>query len=242
MDGPTPRQVEDALRAVRAGDDAALLAFFKLLIRGKVLILVRRPGWWRGWWRARDEVLDVLMFGTEEGDTIPFFTSEERIAETYAENPGIARRYRVLEVEPRALFAMTSGQRLVLNPNWPYGKVFPPGVVDRLLEAADDSVTVIHTGEAPPLPPGAMSVLVKRLDTIPGVHAAHYGWVYFPPGPRQLIIMLVAEDVASVDAAFGGTLTHRLPDGRELEVWIKPPGEEHLLAGIPPFYVREQRA
>ncbi|GII52075.1 hypothetical protein Pth03_04640 [Planotetraspora thailandica] len=206
-------------------DDDTLLEFFALLLDGTVFVLAR-PG------QQGEPPIALLMLGSEDGDFMPCFTSWAKTRDTRAALPDVAAAYEVGEVETRAFLGSTWGRGVVLNPHSPDSLTFEPGMVDRLIDAVDDTVTVLRTGDVT-LPGEILTELARRLDATPGVLSAHVGWIYYPPGPQQLTMVVLARDPGSVD-----TTPYRLPGGEEIHILTPATAEGNLLSSVPPFYVR----
>ena len=125
---PTPLE---RMLAAAAQDPAERPAFTQALLTGHVYVLGGLGG---------PTVSGVVQPGTNaqlanfvdsEGPFVPFFTSETAMQASLSARPGTRPNYLVLQC--RALFEMTTGSRLVLNPDGPNGKIYLPFEIDALV-------------------------------------------------------------------------------------------------------------
>src|SRR5712691_8934358 len=106
----------------------------------------------------------VMTWSDQDGAITPFFTSEAALRRTLAVRPESDPRF--LRLKSRDLFEMTKGQRLVLNPDGPSGKVYLPHEVEALLAGKEPGRTTevlqaqrqVLVGAAAHLPPELPSV------------------------------------------------------------------------------------
>lgn len=108
-----------------ADDPAAGPVFYRELMESKVLIVPagEKPRIVNGVVRANSQIsIANLMFDGKPH--VPFFSSEKRVP----------AGTEFLMLDARALFEITCGAPLVLNPGQPYGKQFLPDEVARLLD------------------------------------------------------------------------------------------------------------
>lgn len=235
MDEASPDEVEAALRRAMDGGDDSLVAFFATLLRGHVVILAR-PGRKK---RPAEPPI-VLQFFTIDGeDHIPIYTSPAKVAATRAAHPGMIDGSPLMTIDPRGLFSMTWGRHFILNPHSDDSVDFPPGQIDRLMDAVDGTFTMMRVGSADDVPPSVVEKITRWLDQVPGVRAAHLGWRYYPSQDRKTIMVVILDDPGDLPAA-----TLDFPPGSaleqavQIEILAPGPGGMNLLEDVPPFYVR----
>jgi hypothetical protein len=181
----------------------------------------------------------------DQGRITPFFSSESMVRATVAAWPGT--NPNLLRLGCRALFELTTGSRLVLNPHGPYAKIFVPAEIDALLRGDEPYMTteLIQTerqlvvGAAARVPPALLGVLSRFLAQRPVVQAARFGWVKHPDGHQGYFMVVVASDREAAMAGFGSVQISELTHGDTLDVIVVPPNEENrMLSNVAPFYVR----
>jgi SseB protein N-terminal domain/SseB protein C-terminal domain len=239
----------EQLLVVAAEDPAERPAFARAMLDSEVHVLgsLSRPA-------VEGEAqpgtsMDVLTWSDQDGPITPFFTSEAALQRTLAARPGTDPRF--VRLKSRDLFQMMKGQRLVLNPNGPSGKIYLPGEVEALLTGNEPGLTPevlqagreVFVGEAAHVPPELPEVLARFFTRRPDVEAAHLGWIAHPDGQRGYLLVVVTKNR---EAAMDGFETVQIGDiiGDEtLDVMFSAPGaEEHLLTSVPPFYTRVPQA
>lgn len=187
----------------------------------------------------------LLAMTDQEGSITPFFTSERMLQATLASSPGTDPRF--LRVPCRALFEMTQGSRLVLNPHGPHGKVFVPDEIAALLSGGQPGVTTetlsagrqVTVGAAAHVPPELPAVLTRFFAQRPVVEAAHLGWIAHPDGHTGYLMVVTAPDREQAMDGFGTLQVSELTGGTTLDVIVVPPGGNNYLADVvAPFYTR----
>ncbi|QXC59901.1 enhanced serine sensitivity protein SseB C-terminal domain-containing protein [Aquihabitans sp. G128] len=226
-----------------ARDPAERPAFSQLLLASDVFVLGTMDQPPVDGVAQAGAMANLLSFTDADGSFTAFFSSEATVELTVAARPGTDPRF--LRLPCRALFELTKGARLVLNPDAPYGKVFLPSEVaalgrgaepglDRQVLQAERQVLVgvpVHT------PPALPEVLARFLVQRPTVEAAHLGWIAHPDGHTGFLMVLLAGDRDAAMAGFGSLQIGELTEGETLDVMVVAPGtRDHLLANIPSFY------
>lgn len=187
----------------------------------------------------------LTAFGDGEGQFTPFYTSEQRIRETLAARPGTNPRY--LRLNCRALFEMTAGARLVLNPDSPYGKVFVPEEIAALLTGREAGMTTetlpaereVMVGAPAHVPPQLPPALSRFFAQRPVVEAAYLGWIVHPDGHSGYLLVIVAADREQAISGFGTMQIGELTGGPTVDVLVVPPAEPNVLEQVVgPFYAR----
>ena len=225
-----------------ATDPARRPEFFRALMASQVFVL--------GWanqppLRGRAQVgtsVNVLGWRDESGPITPFFSSEETLQITLDRRPGTERRY--VGMPARTLFEMARGNRLVLDPDAPYGRTFAAEEVAALLDGREigdviQKDTAVRVGAAAYIPPDLPRVLRDYFGKRP-VARAHLGWILYPEtGEEGYLVVVVAEDRDAAMRGFGMLQLADVTGGRMVDAIVVPPGQrEHLLSNVPPFFER----
>ena len=191
---------------------------------------------------------NILFLHDAEGPITPFFTSEDALRHTVSVRPETDPQY--LRMPCRALFEMTQGARLVLNPDAPYGKVYLPDEVASLLAGTEIGLDAhvlrageqVRVGVPAHIPPALPEVLARYLVQRPAVSAAHLGWIAHPDGHQAFLVVIVATDRDAAMDGFGTLSIGELTEGQPFEVIVASPDEpHHALSSVPPFYVRPEQ-
>jgi hypothetical protein len=187
--------------------------------------------------------LQVLNF--EDGPITPFFTSQRMLEATLAECPWMDPRF--LRLACGALFEMTQGSRLILNPHGPYAKIYTPAETAALVAGDEAGLTAqvvgagqqIFVGAAAHIPPELPAVLSRFFAQRSVVEAAYLGWVAHPDGHTGYLLVLITSDGNEAMSGFGALQIGELTGGPAVDIAVVPPGGHHHLDGVvPPFYVR----
>ena len=187
----------------------------------------------------------LLTWSDQDGPITPFFTSEAALQRTVAARPGTDPRF--LRLSSRDLFQTMKGQRLVLNPDGPSGKVYLPAEVEALLTGNEPGLTPevlqagrqVFVGEPAHVPRELPEVLARFFTRRPDVEAAHLGWIAHPGGQRGYLLVVVTDNGEAAMEGFGTVQIGDIIGDETLDVMFSPPGgKEHLLTSVPPFYTR----
>lgn len=235
----------ERLLAAAAQDPAERPAFTRALLDSDVYVLgtlaqpavdgVAQPG----------TSIGIVSISDGEGPIMPVFTSEASLQATLAALPGTDPRF--VRLKCRALFEMTGGSRLVLNPHGRYAKVFLPDEIEALITGREPGLTTeqleaerrVLVGSPANIPPGLLEVLARFLVQRPVVERAHFGWIVHPDGQAGYLMVVVAEDKDAAMAGFGSVQIGQLTGEETLDVMVVAPGTpEHVLSSVPPFYRR----
>jgi hypothetical protein len=242
----TPNELERRLAAA-ATDPAERPAFARALLESEVFVLgtLDRPT--VGGAAQPGTAMKLVTWTDHGGPTTPFFTSEATLQPALASRPESDPRF--LRMKSRDLFAMTKGQRLVLNPYGANGKVYEPDEVAALLAGNEPGLTTqvlqaerqVRVGAAAHVPPQLPEVLARYLVQRPIVHAAHLGWIAHPDGHEGYLMVVVADDRDAAMLGFGTLQIGEVTGGPALDVIVVPPGgqDQHMLSAVPAFYVRQ---
>lgn len=188
----------------------------------------------------------LLTWSEGDGPITPFFTSEAALQRAVVARPGTGPHF--LRLRGRDFFEMVRGQRLVLNPHGPSGKVYLPAEVEALLAGKEPGLTTdvlqaqltVRVGAAAHVPPDLPLILSRFLTQRPVVEAAHLGWIAHPDGHQGYLMVVVSADREAAMSGFGSVQVTELTGGQTLDVMVVPHGsKDHLLASVPAFYTRE---
>jgi hypothetical protein len=127
---PADENALDSALRVAAADPAARPDFYRLLMESTVYIISGDgPGPTSGARTlAEGEQIQILNWAKNDGTSIiPFFTSLPALQRA------LTTGARYMALQARALFEMTRGATLVLNPKSDYGKEFLPNEIEALL-------------------------------------------------------------------------------------------------------------
>lgn len=241
--GESDQVVLERLFARAATDPAERPAFIRALLASNVIVLgklvdrdVSGPG-------PGQEAM-LVYWSDDIGPIYPFFTSEALLRRTIDARPGTDPDF--LRLRCRDYFEMVRGKRLVLNPDGASAKVFLPTEIDAYLAEREPGVTKLTLpkdrqvvgGPATSMPAELPEVLSRYLAKRP-VSAAHLGWISEPGGHEGYALVLVTTDEAAAMEGFGVMQIDEFTGGHDLDVIVVPPGRDHVLMAIPPFYVRE---
>lgn len=187
----------------------------------------------------------IATWGDEDGDVIPFFTSDEMVQASADQMPGLESE--ALTLPCRELWQFTAGTRLVLNPHGPVARVYGAVEVAALLAGIDPRSGVevsyddldLEVSVPHPEPVALVSALRDLFSGRHWVEAAHLGWVRRGEGDEGYLLFVLAGDPDGALAGLQDLDFDTLLGGHALDVTAIPSGvTDHLLADVPPFYVR----
>lgn len=222
-------------------------AFARALLESQVFVLGHTLGDVRDGVAQAGASVRLVTLDDAEGPVTPFFTSEGALQDTLSRRPGTDPQY--LRFACRALFEMTAGSRLVLNPDSAHGKLFISTEIAALLAgeqvgvqtetlAADRQVMV---GAPAHVPPALPTVLARFFASRPVVEAAHLGWIAHPDGHHGFLLVVTATNRDQAMADFGTRQIGELTDGAMLDAMVVPtPAQNPLANVVAPIYTRSQ--
>jgi hypothetical protein len=247
-DEPSPNQLERLLRSA-AEDPAERPAFAQAILASEVYVLGSLDQATVGGVAQEGTNMRLVTWADQDGPITPFFTSEAALQQTISTRPGTDPHF--LRLRGRDLFQMVRGQRLVLNPDGPSGKVYLPSEVEDLLEGREHGVTThvvqkerrVLVGAAAHMPPDLPMALARFFTQRPVVEAAHLGWIAHPDeGHEGYLLVVVSPEREMAMAGFGSLQISELTGGETVDVLVIGPGERNMLADVEPFYVRQPQA
>lgn len=247
MEPPEPERNLEQLLIAAADDPEKRPVFSRTLLDSDVYVLGVIDGDAMDGVAQADTSMQIATIADDDGEVTPFFTSEQTLQEYLDARPGTDPRF--VRLNCRALFEMTQGSRLVLNPFSDYGKMFLPGEIAALLSGrepglnkevmeADREIQVGAPAHVPPeLPAGLSRFLAQR-----PVEEAYLGWIAHPDGHTGYLMVVVAADSEQAMNGFGSAGINELIGGETLDVLVVAPGEQNILLGVvPPFYSLQLR-
>lgn len=192
--------------------------------------------------------LDQMAVGTwadDEGDIVPFFTSDEMVIASAQQMPGLEPA--VFSLPCRDLWQFTAGSRLVLNPHGPVARLYGPAEVASLLAGMGiDAPTPVSYDDLglevsvpTPEPVALKQALHDLLAPRDDVTGAHLGWVKRSDGTEGYLLFVLTHDVQGAFAGIEDLDLEALLGGHPMDVTAVPPdATDHLLADVPPLLVR----
>ena len=176
---------------------------------------------------------------------IPFFSSQETL-KLY-----VREETRYLALPSRALFEITRGAELVLNPGSPYQKLFTPDEIVLLLTtdfgAAQtrvvDKPTQVLIGQPKNYPTALVQGLKAAFAARPNVQTAWLALMHDPSTddrPHLLVGIEATGDFAEVARSAGSVITSTTTEPVDvMQVQRGREGvTEHIVRSVEPFYQR----
>lgn len=242
--------LESAL--VRAADDpAARPEFYRLLLASEVYVIGSARGQAGESLTAGDGIA-LLSLKRADGETaIPFFTHLEALERILQDESAY------LVMPSRALFGMTRGATLVLNPGSEYGKEFRPAEIATLLETGLNQVptawevednTPVQLGPPAERPVTMLEALSRLLAKHKGVNAAylcvmrnlsegdHRSFVVGLEGDGDLLPVIQEAGSIVGDTAPAGAAVDFVPITRG-----QPGIANFMFTSVEPFYTRARQ-
>ncbi|MEC5318762.1 enhanced serine sensitivity protein SseB [Brenneria populi subsp. brevivirga] len=248
----SPQNKLEELLVLAAGEPAHRPAFFQELMDATVFILGRSD-------ELAAEGEQVLAAGgnveiqhwekADGSSAIPFFSSLAALQQAVTEEASF------LALPARALFELTSGATLFLNPNLPYGKEFLPQEVEHMLSGEGhgfvrqrvvEEDTEVLLSQPAEMPVQMIDSLTQLLTQYRHVRRAFLAQIH-EAGEREphLLIGLDidGDDVEEVIRAAGSVASDTLPDERPVDLCLVKEGESgvshYMTKHTTPFYERK---
>jgi hypothetical protein len=241
--------IEVALRSA-ATDPASRPDFYRLLVGSDVYVIGRTEGGEAG--RHRVEPGEKISFQNwkkpDGSPVIPFFTSIEALQKSITSPAGY------LAIPAQALFEITMGAVLVLNPGLGYGKEFHPeeiramlsGGVNRMPEQrTTQQETRVLLGQPKTLPTEMLNALSEFFRKRNAVQAAYLLLMHDVANEERphLVVGIQADgDIELIVRDAGVVAADTGPRGESVDMFHIVPGEkglsEYFLSTVKPFYQR----
>ncbi len=246
MSAEPENALEQALR-LAAQAPAERPAFIRTLLESEVLVIGHGEQHLDGQVAAGDK-LRLQHWQKPDGTAVlPFFTSLDVLAQS------IEREEQYLSFNARALFEMTRGATLVLNPRSPYGKEFVPHEVEQILAHGSSHSAQRHVVQEPTQvllgqPKDYPDALVAALQALLAKHAnvqqAFLALMHDAsrtPAQSLLVGLEVSGDAQSVLQDAGSVASDTAPQGMAVDLVLVGPEEnsglsQHFYSEVEPFY------
>ena len=230
---------------VRASKEAAARpAFYRLLLESDLYVIGEVEGTPAGEGQrsiAAGERIQIASGESKGRQFLPVFSALVRM-QTYLREE---RKY--LSLKGRALFEMTKGALLILNPGSDYGKELLPDEIAGLLNPSVRSVTLdkptkVLIGQPAVYPHDLINALKTAFAQRPDVSSAYLIQIAFDgEAPHPLIGVETTGDWPGVSQEIGRAVAAVAPGLRVDAVQIdraKPDGFAASLLNTAPFYTR----
>ena len=219
-----------------AKNPAAATGFYRQLLEADLLVMGTAEGQ-----EGATETFTLapggrvnLVTGVRDGGTfLPVFSSLLRMQE-YAK-----KECKFLRIKGRALFDLTRGAPVILNPASEYGKELTPQQISRLLDPSLAPVLpIVGQGE---YPAELIEALSKIFVSRPEIEAAWVLQLHLSGEPRQLVGVETAGDWPSLMQQVQATAeTLDQPFDIQRIDRANPVGMASTLLQVPPFYQRRK--
>lgn len=244
---------EDYLESVlrlAADEPAHRPDFYKLLLNSTIYILGYSDQHWEGV-RTIEAGEKISIQNWEKNDgtpIIPFFTSLATLQKS------IKNETNYMALPARALFEMTTGATLVLNPASDYRKEFFPNEIEALLtnginrlpeQRITEKETQVLLGQPKTYPIKMVDSLKALLANRSNAKAAYLVLMHDPARDEKphLVVGIWAEgDIEKLIREAGAVAGDTSPDGELVDLVRVVPGEdglsEYFQREVKPFYER----
>lgn len=174
---------------------------------------------------------------------IPIFSSLERLQQAIQTNS------RFLRMNARALFDLTRGAHVVLNPGQSYGKELMPGEIARMLDGSifmGQRITIqqetrVMIGQPSAYPQAMVDALAALFSRTSQVRAAYLAQYIDPQHDSQphLLVGIDFEGERNPLVGDAGSIAAQTATGRIVDI-IRIDGNDlsRYLVATPPFYKR----
>lgn len=246
---PDPPE-NDLARALHAAatDPAARPAFYEALLGATVYAIgpPKPEGAALGTadLKAGDTV-SMITWERKSGEPIvPFFTSSEALSKMLSEPATF------VALPARALFEITAGAWLVLNPGLGHTKEFSPDEVQALLagglpgaptaRVVEEDTTVMIAQPSEP-PEALLATLTRFFGTRPAVRSARLALMHDPARGEAPVLLVGVEAEASDDEvdrlmhAIGAVAADVAPEGQAVDL-VRVGADGDFLSSVEPFY------
>jgi len=245
--------LETALR-LAADDPGCRPDFYKMLLEAKVFIIQHTEHPREGKRRAEAGESIAIRHWMRDNETpiIPFFSSLEALQRA------ITEEVTYMELPARALFEMTQGAALVLNPSLEYGKEFFPEEIEALLSdgvnrVADRRITEKPTqvllGQPAEYPEKMVNALISLFSRRGNVKAAYLVLMHDPSHddkPHLVVGVDADNEIESIIREAGTVAADTSPGGQSVDLYRIDSDDDglsqHFIHEATPFYTRKDPA
>jgi hypothetical protein len=241
--------LEEALR-LAADSPSHRPEFYNVLLEASIYILSQPDGSSGGIRKLEvGEKVSILNWVRNDGSpVIPFFTSLHTLQKA------IEAESTFMELPARALFEMTKGAVLFLNPKSPYGKEFFPNEIEALLSEgvnrlAEKRITTKETqvllGQPAIYPAEMTESLAALFAKRSNVKTAYLALMHDPSQdekPHLLIGIEAERDIEQIIREAGVVAGDSAPDGEPVDlIRIERQDQglsQYFIRQVKPFYKR----
>jgi len=245
--------LETALR-LAADDPGCRPDFYKMLLEAKVFIIQHTEHPREGKRRAEAGESIAIRHWMRDDETpiIPFFSSLDALQRA------ITEEVTYMELPARALFEMTQGAALVLNPSLEYGKEFFPDEIEALLSDGVNRVaeqrttkksTEVLLGQPAEYPEKMVNALVSLFSRQDNVKAAYLVLMHDPSHddkPHLVVGVDADKDIESIIHEAGTVAADTSPQGEPVDLYRIESDDDglsqHFIHEVTPFYIRKDPA
>jgi hypothetical protein len=225
--------------------------FIKTLLKSNILVLGTINGGKGEQTLSTGQAVEIKNWTKQDGSpVIPFFSS----VETLQNSINFEESYLVMEA--KALFELTQGANLVLNPKSPYGKeFFSEEIADMLLSGAAqmpisrtmEAETNVLLGEPNNYPIGmvkSLNILLPKYLNVSRAFLAVMRTTSLNEKPCLVIGIEAVGDSQSVLRDIGNVASATLSEGEVVDLFLISKNEkglsDYFLTQTKPFYERKR--
>jgi len=241
--------LEIALR-LAADDPGCRPDFYKALLEATVFIIQHTEHPREGKRMAEEGESIAIRHWVRDDETpiIPFFSSLEALQRA------ITDEVTYMELPAKALFEMTKGADLVLNPSLEYGKEFFADEIEALLSDGVNRVaeqrttkksTQVLLGQPAKYPKKMVDALVSLFSRRGNVKAAYLVLMHDPSHDDKphLVVGVDADNgIEAIIHEAGTVAADTSPGGQSVDLYRVKPGDDGLsqyfIQEVTPFYLR----
>lgn len=244
-------QTLESTLARAAADPAARPEFYRLLLASQIYVIGSARGNGRDSLAAGDGVALLSLKRADGATAIPFFTSVAALERTLKDESAY------LAMPARALFDMTRGATLVLNPGSEYGKEFHPTEIATLLETGLNQVpsawevednTPVQLGLPAERPVPMLEALSRLLAKHQRVKAAYLCVMRNPSAGEHWSFVVGLEgdgDLFPVIQEAGSIVGDTAPTGAAVDFVAITRGQpgiaNYMFTSVDPFYTHARK-
>jgi len=246
--------LEIALR-LATDDPGCRPDFYKALLEAKVFIIQHAGHPREGKRRAEAGESIAIRHWVRDDDSpiIPFFSSLEAL------QSAITEEVTYMELPAKALFEMTQGAALVLNPNLKYGKEFPPDEIEALLADGVNRIpeqrftkesNQVLLGQPAQYPEKMVDALTSLFSKRANVKAAYLVLMHDPSHddkPHLVVGVDADREIESIIREAGTVAADTSPQGEPVDLYRIEESDQdglsqYFIREVTPFYTRKDPA
>jgi len=258
---PKETPLETALR-LAADDPGSRPDFYKTLLEATVFIIKpakehlpadEHQGEGKRWLDAGESITIQNWTRADGTAVIPFFSSLGAL------QSAITDEVTYVELPAKALFEITQGATLVLNPNLKYGKEFSPDEIEALLsdgvnripdQRVTEKATQVLLGQPAKYPDKMVNALVSLFSRRDNVKAAYLVLMHDPSHDHKphLVVGVDADhDSTAIIHEAGTVAADTAPQGEPVDLYRIEESDrdglsQYFIREVTPFYTRKDPA